>query len=564
MLKKILPSLLFFLSISIFTNAQWTSDTTLNTNVRAASGMSIYTPLISSGQNGSTYFCYFENVNGNYEMHMQLLDSSGNKVWAPNGIAVSTLPQSSAVYRYDMTTDNNGDAIVAFQDIRSGGNLNIVVYKVDKTGNLLWGSAGVQLIDSIGTQGLAPKIGITPNNDVIVAWNASGSGSSKWIAFHKITSSGILAWTSVHRIKVGSIKYSRPVVVPIAGDYFIIQYVQEVGTFPGVTSTMYLDKFNPNGVSSLAAPVKVSDKTIPYFTYPRPIYDGNDGIYLSFQTSNPSNPTINDTYVQHVNTTGNKWSLDGAQAANSSSTHKYPAGPAIFNQTTKETWALIQVQNSSQSASGVYVQKFDSLGNVLLGLNAKLVLPIVSDMNVPLDWQITTNGLLFFYKSGLFNNEKLRAVKIDFSGNTVWSNPIVSLSGISSNKSNVACGTFANNQVVLGWLDDRASSGVYAQNITNNGATGVISGLSNYDFSTNFSIIENPSSELKLKIERYNDSKCSLTIYDAFGRKLLSNRFDLSPNHEEIVIPTASLPIGIYLLRLNSNKESCTQKWVKN
>lgn len=564
MFKKVLLILVVLLGISKFSNAQWTSDTTLNTAVRAASGMSIYTPLLASGNNGSTYFCYFENVNGNYEMHMQVLDSAGNKMWAPNGIAVSTFPQSSAVYRYDMAVDNNGDAIVAFQDIRSSGNLNIVVYKVEKNGTLPWGSSGIQLIDSTGTQGLSPKIGICPNNDVIVAWNASGSGSSKWIAFHKITASGQLAWTSVHRIKVGTNKYSRPNVIPIVGDEFLIQYVQEVGNFPGVTSTMYLDKFNPNGISSLANPIKVSDKTIPFFTYPRPVFDGNNGIYLSFQTSNPSNPTINDTYVQHVTATGYKWSLDGSQAGNSSSTHKYPAGPAIHNSNSNETWALLQVQNSSQSASGVYVQKFDSIGNSLLGANAKLVLPIVSDMSVPMDWQMTTNGLIFFYKSGSFNNEKLRAVKIDFSGNTVWSTPIISLAGTSSNKSSVACGKFANNQLVLGWLDDRTTAGVYAQNISNDGNIGVLSGIKNTNDFQQCSIVENPSSELRLFLGSNWDEKWHFDIYSASGSLMLSKSLFSGNNSTLVSLSTETFPKGIYFIHAQTKFYSTTKTWVKN
>ena len=564
-MKKNFLVLISLLFSSMAVKSQWTSDTLLNTPVRALSGLSIYTPLVASSNDGTTYFCWFENVSGNYEMHMQRLDSAGHSVWSSNGIAVSTFPQSSAVYRYDMVTDKNGDAVLAFQDIRVGGNLNIVAYKVDKQGNLVWGSSGVQLLDSTATDGMAPRIGITSANEAVIAWNAS-SGSAKWVAFHKITASGSLAWNAVHRIKTTGNKYSRPVVVPASGDEFMIQYVQETGNFPGVTSTMYLDKFYSNGSSALTASVKVSNKTIPYFTFPSPIYDGNNGIFISFQTSNPASLSMNDTYVQHVTASGQQWSLNGTEAASSTTLHKYPVGKAIFDPSTKETWALMKVQNSGQNMDGIFVQKMDSLGNVLLSIGAKQVLPIVASMNTPLDWQKTNNGFIVFYKTGSFGNEILRAVKIDFSGNTVWNNSIVSISAASSGKSNVACSSFQNDQVVLGWLDDRAVSGVYAQNIDNNGTTGVLATNKKLEQSNDYIVLlENPSHELSLEMQCIKSEQLLVELFDISGKKQLFQNWQTIAGSNRTSIPSASLSSGIYFVLIrNTEGKQITKRWIKN
>src|SRR4051794_8435676 len=98
-MKKILLSItISCLGMSI-SHAQWTADSTQNTNVRDTLGAT--TPLVSSAPNGSTYISWFEFTAGNYELHMQLLDSNGYKTWSPEGIVVSNLPQNSALYRYD-------------------------------------------------------------------------------------------------------------------------------------------------------------------------------------------------------------------------------------------------------------------------------------------------------------------------------------------------------------------------------------------------------------------------------------------------------------------------------
>ena len=213
-MKKII--LLNALLIVGFTNqlfAQWTSDTLLNTKVADQNAVSEVTPLQATTLSGKTYISYFESSGGSYLMKMQLLDAQGNKLWGTNGLLISNQPQSSAVYRYDLKIDQENNAIVAFQDMRSG-NMATVTYKVDTAGNFLWGSNGIVLHDSVSTFEVGPSIGILPNNDVVIAWNASG-GSVKKISYQKISAGGTVAWAHP-LILSGANKYSRPAVIGLS------------------------------------------------------------------------------------------------------------------------------------------------------------------------------------------------------------------------------------------------------------------------------------------------------------------------------------------------------------
>src|SRR3954462_10288427 len=92
---------------AFFSNAQWTADTTLNTLVRDTAGAT--TPHIATLSDGKSYISWFEQGTQNYELRMQLLDADGYEVWTHGGIVISAYPQSTALYRYDLKIDNEGN-----------------------------------------------------------------------------------------------------------------------------------------------------------------------------------------------------------------------------------------------------------------------------------------------------------------------------------------------------------------------------------------------------------------------------------------------------------------------
>jgi hypothetical protein len=298
-------------------HAQWTDNTLLNTSVRSGSGVDAVTPLMSDGPDGSTYVSWFDGQPGGYQLQMQRLDVNGYPLWAGEGLLVSDHPQNSALFRYDLKTDNEGNAIVAFQDERSG-HLDIVVYKVGPAGDLMWGADGVPLTDPASTQGLAPVIGVLSSNEVVIAWKASDD-TDKWVAMYQVLADGSVPFQPPYQI-TGPAKYSRPKVIPTNNNGFFVQYVEEVGNFP-FTCTMYAQAFDGDG--NVYGTFTVSTKTISVFYFPEPVPDGESGFYVAFTTSNPDNQALSDVYVQHMDMTGTTWSETGVEAAVGTATHRF-------------------------------------------------------------------------------------------------------------------------------------------------------------------------------------------------------------------------------------------------
>ena len=559
-MKNKLLALCFVLCFGTSLFAQWTSNAMQNTMVHDSSGTEQATPLIASLEDGRTYISWFDMYNGQYQLKMQLLDAEGYKLWAGPGLVVSNHPQNSALFRYDLKTDKEGNAIVAFQDERTGP-LEVVAYKISPTGSMLWGPNGILLTDSLATDGgMSPTIGITSSNDAIIAWNVSAS-STKWISFQKILPNGTLGWNAIHRIKDNVKKYGRAVFVPAGQSDFIMMYVEEMGNFPGVTCTMYAQRFDTGGNPVWATPSKVSTKTISFFFFPRIEVDPNGGFFLAFTTSNPLSAAMNDVYAQHMDDNGTTWTQTGTESGDSLC-QKITGGFDV-DAATGKLYVAMQMLDGSQSQSGISVQSFDAAGNKLLGNNGITVLPISATYYLPSALTSTNDGFIISYTQGGFGAELLKALKVDANGAMVWPNP-VTLCSVNSNKDKVQAGDFTPYQVVIVWDDDRIDGGIYAQNITSGGAMGITTGFANHDETINATIIPNPAQNPEILFNLKEKSNTTITITDVCGKVVFQDKILLPAGKQIYQLPELYISEGMYFLNLKSVTGSSTLKWIKN
>lgn len=555
MKKKIL---LLLISITpLFGYTQWTSNVAVNTLVKDNSGVSEVTPLSATSTDGSTYVSWFESTAAtNYKLMMQRISVTGQMLWGASGITVSSFPQNSALFRYDLTTDNEGNAIVAFQDERSG-HLDIVAYKLDTAGNMLWGASGIPLTDSTSTEGLAPAIGVNTSNDIIIAWNAD-AGSNKWIAYQKISAGGVLLWPSVKRITSATVKYSRPTMVPCLGEDFIMLYVQESGSGFPPSSQMFAQRFDANGDAVWAQSTNVSTKLIPFFFFPKAVADHNFGFYVSFNTSLASNPTVSDVYVQHVDTSGAVWNSIGNTASALTNFQKFTPG-LITNANGSACYVLMKFTDLNQTQSGIYIQKFNSIGSIQISGNGAQVVPVQAAYNDPFGFALTPTGIIMGYSIGSGIQRTMAAVKTDLAGNPLWAGSSVTICSSFSGKDDASCGLFMNNQLVFVWEDERIDGGVYAQNISDAGQVGPLTvSVSENKINGDYILVENPSSSLQL-FNKTAPLNATVTLTDASGKKcgeyIWSNSNTFTINNE--------LNTGLYIVQVKTAKEVSTLRWMK-
>lgn len=535
--------------------AQWTNNTLVNTPVRSGSGVDAATPLMSDGPDGSTYISWFDNQPGGYQLRMQRLDENGFALWDASGLLVSDHAQNSALFRYDLDTDGSGNAIVAFQDERTG-QLDIVVYKISPTGDFLWGADGIQLTDAGAAQGLGPVIGTLSSGYTVIAWNANDGGSNKWIPYQLFDANGIPQWLSPQRIASDSAGYSRPQVISTT-DGFILQYVAETGNFPFI-SNLYAQRYELNGSAVWAQPTHISTKTTSVFYFPQPIRDEHNGMYIVFNTGNPNNTALSDLYVQRVKADGSLWSTDGTEVLTGTNTQRFGGTFALMNP-IMGLLVPVQVTNTAQSQGGWSVQRVDTNGVAQLGPNGVEVVAQSAQLATPDACTSVSDGIIVVYSEGGFGQEHVKATRLGFLGSQPWGSP-VEVCTANSNKDDLSCGHINNNgQVVAVWQDDRVGSGIYAQNIMADGSLGPL-GMCDCAPLSGITILQNAQSA----VLRVGDAAgtARVEVFNAEGQLVWQRALGTLSGPAWIDLPQQAIDQGVYVVRFIHGDQARSLRWI--
>lgn len=524
--------LLSWLVAPFLATAQWDAPSA-NTPVRVAAGVEAVTPLSAPGPVGSTYISWFEQAGSGYVLRMQRLDADGVAMWDPQGLLVSEQPQNSALFRYDLGTDLYGNAIVAFQDERTG-TLDIVAALVEPDGNLPWGD-GISLPTPGGT-GLAPVVGGLANGLIAIAWNTDHSPST--VGYHVLFTDGSSAPIGTQEISSTG-NCGRPKVVPCDDAGFWIQYVEQSGNFlsPG---TMKAIRFDGNYAPS--APVTVSSRTISGFYFPQPVSDGGNGFYLAFNTGNADNASLTDVVVQRLRADGTTWSTGGTAVEVGTATQRYTmtATPALVSDEEGLMMAYRRT-DLNQNTGGIAVQRFDTAGTRLLGNTAVEVLPLSAALHGPFANAAVPGGIVCVQQQGGFGAYTLSAFRLGLDGSVMSPPDEIAVCSVSSGKDDATLVPFRNGQAVAVWTDERSGSGIYAQNIVVDVNLGVpekqVSGKR---------IVHGDGVEL-LFTEGSN-GRSTIRLIDAEGRVAASLVAGPQPIGGRVRLPMDALGQGVYLV----------------
>ncbi|MBF9144181.1 T9SS type A sorting domain-containing protein [Hymenobacter properus] len=564
--------LLLAATLSAFSaRAQWSANPGQNLAIRDVAGTSEVTPRISPAPNGGTWVAWFETVaTTNYQMRLQLLDANGRAQLGAAGLLVSNNPQSSALYRYDLKTDNLGNAILAFQDTRSGGN-QCVAYKISPTGQQLWGANGIPLLDAAATSGLSPAIGITAGNNVVIGWNASGTASAtrgtKAVPLVKYSPAGVAMWTAPVAIEAPSRRFSRPSIVSVpASEDVVVQYVEETGSGQGV-STTYAQRYNASGAPVWTAPVRVSDKTIGFAAFPEITPDGSGGFFALLNSGNPANANLGDMYAQRVLADGSlPWGATGTEILAGTATARI-GGSLQYVAARNEVWAVVNELNSTQSNSGFTVQRLAAAtGAVQLGTGGAPVQALGTSYYSAQSLRDTGTGLIIVYTENLNaagTTQALWAAKVNYQGQSAFptGSGFIMLSSVASGKQNYATLPYANNQLVTVWADQRVDSGIYAQSIGDNGALGVLAARGAVE-ARPLALSSNPGTAPALHLSLPHPQLLTVQVRDLTGR-LVHQQAAPATGEAVVLLAAPELAAGVYFVETTVAGQPWRGRWVK-
>ncbi|MDO8899491.1 MAG: hypothetical protein Q7V19_17695, partial [Bacteroidales bacterium] len=411
--------------------------------------------------------------NGNYNVRLQKLDSQGNMLWPVNGILISSHPSMTWLTDWDMTCDNENHAILTWQDIRSGGNNNIVAYRISPSGDFVWGADGIMLSNSSSFD-VSPKVTVTNANNVIIAWQ-----SDNVVIRQKLSPSGEKLWGANGITMSSTNRYSWPQLMPVGADEVLMKFFEDSGPAWAPTRHILAQRFNSSGQPVWPANAIISNAgNVTAWTQILSMQsDGNDGFYIVWPDYRISG-TIASAWLQHINASGQpQFQANGVKVSENDGFNQfYPLLAKPDND--PNVYVYWNEVNGDQNLWGIFGQKISPSGSLLWGIFGKEIFPVSNQALLPQFTVPTENDVILVYEH-YFNGVEtsFRAVRLNSNGEFVWEPNETMISSVQSTKVHAGISTFKNNQWVFVWEDDRSGDvELFAQNLQPNGEIGPVSG----------------------------------------------------------------------------------------
>ena len=526
--KSLLIIAICFFSITI--NAQWTSNTEINTLVTSSEGGDMKALGTSSGK---TYVVYWKAVSAptNYELRLQILDVEGFQLLGEEGMLVSDeIPMSTFTVIWNITTDEEDNLYIGLTG--TGGGEPAYVFKLDDEGNNLWGSSGLQV-------GAGYSVTILPlsNGEVIVSWFPGGES-----VLQKYDSSGVAQWDTTATVSEdGNDTVPANMFELSDGDFVLVFHSI---TF-GINSNLFAQRFSSTeGISQWTNPTQISN----YGTVFNTAYDGlqiGDVVFMGYKASPGSRF---DSFLQRIDPDGTlPWGINGSDFDTNQTDYEMDT-KITYQEGSQYIWATCTYTNTSQSEKGERIQKYDKdTGARMFSDQAKEIYPIGSEKVHAGSIHMDDNQPLILIKEGFDNGASpttLHALKLDEEGNFAWDEETKPLATYPANKSRIQFTRFAADQSVAVFIENKGSgSKIYAQNFTE-----TILGNSVADLESTLSFLNPVSENWNIKS---NVMMQSISIYNMLGQLIL---FDDKISSKEVFVNTKYWEPGNYLLNIKTDQ----------
>lgn len=450
---------------------------------------------------GGAFFAWQDPRNGNHDVYVQHIDSTGTPLWVENGIRVSMT--TNAEYVSGIVPDDRGGCVVSWEE--SDGSRIVLAQRLNAAGGKMWDTAGVVI--SFGTnEAYYTQIASDGYGGVVVCW-LDGRYHPVWNEFkdiyaQRIDSLGQVCWadTGVVVLALGSAPfYSRPQIVSnMSGRFFIAWYDWRSSAFDIYAQGISQDGqvlWTTNGAAVCSEPF---DQTSP-----RIVPDDADGLFCVWRD-----------YGNHL----------CAQRLDLNGVHLWPSSGVTVASGADE----VDFGNSVRASNGLFI--------VVYGER----LPGVSD-------------------------ELVKAQALDTLGNIMWDPSGEPVSTVASPKSRINAMADTCGGVIAVWQDDRHgsyASDIFAQRV--DPAVGLEETTVFSEVILSLRCTPNPChNSTKIKYGLKSKTLVHLCIYDVTGRLIrnLSSGvrdpgvYELSWDGGDETGET--LPGGVYFVHLETENKAC-------
>lgn len=222
---------------------QWTANGVAISTVWAAGPLM----MISDGANGAIItWRDFRNQN-DHDIYAQRIDASGAVQWTINGVAICTATNDQ--FNPTIVSDGSGGAIITWQDTRAIDNdfsADIYAQRINAAGVVQWTTDGVVVCNADYLQDF-PNLTSDDSGGAIIAWQDNRSGYHDIYAQY-INANGIAQWTTNGINVCENIQHSTPAITSDGSGGAIIAW-SNGDTYAQRLNSLGVEQWVTNGVS---------------------------------------------------------------------------------------------------------------------------------------------------------------------------------------------------------------------------------------------------------------------------------------------------------------------------
>lgn len=471
----IITVLIVLISISMFAQG-WSNDPSSPNLVFGGDGEQVM-PKIAIDSAGNSFMTVFDNSSGGYQVWIQKFSPGGSPLFnLPSGNLVSSNPCDTWLTDYDLTVDQDDNALVTFQDIRNVTN-NVVVYKIGGEFAQLWGANGISLSNDTTTDysNNAPKVLNTSLNNTYVAWMHSGTGNGE-IRIQKLNPEGQLQWAEGGLIIANlAASCTWPQLLETDNGDILMKYYQDSGPFWAPTRHIYVCRINPAGQIVWNNPVSTAGGISAWNQIIGFEQDGSGGAVLAWYDDR-NNDMVNEVYASRITSQG--WvTMDTNGSLVTTATGNQQYNPQIAVDTAEETvYVFYKITDANQNNNSLGAQQLDysgvrqwsDAGIQLEGLSLHVIMPhyaCVSDAGV----------ICVYGRGDVPSSDATTALRVrclDTQGASVWESDYQFLASNSTSKLHYDFDSFGSSWFAGIWEQGTSSNDSHAMRMNSDGSLG--------------------------------------------------------------------------------------------
>lgn len=460
----------------------WSTDPSSPTAILSGPGEQVLPKVVITNAHYS-FFTLFNNASGGYFPQILAFNPAGNHLLdPPTGYMLSDNPSDTWLTDYDLTHDQSDNALITWQDIRSGTN-NVYVYKFARSNQIgeqfLWGEDGIALSSDTSTDyaNYSPKI-LNSNIDdnTYVAWMKTGWEDSP-LMLQKLSPSGSKLWglygTSISN---PGFDLTWPQLLESNDGNLLVKYYSDSGPTWAPTRHLKVMKLGSNGIPvwniviSNAGGISAWNQIIGFES------DGAGGAVLTWHDDRNSD-NINEIYFSHVSAGGELTTAPGGVLITGASGNQQFYPKLAVDTATSQAYIFYKITDPDQNNSGLAAQLMSFDGARNWGDNG-IILESLSSFVVNPEYAVkTTTGATCIYQYGVNPssdvNMHVRARCLNSTGSSVWASDYVNVANTNSPKMHFDCDYEPMGWIVVLWEDGSSAYDVYGMRLNDDGRLGL-------------------------------------------------------------------------------------------